>query len=210
MMQIIDVEQGSPEWFAARMGIPTASEFSTVMAKGRGGEDSKTRKTYMLKLAGEIITGEPMDAFTNIHMERGKIMEDEARDLYCFMADAEAQRVGFIRNGDKGCSPDSLIGDKGAIEIKTKLPHLLIELLLKDEFPPEHKAQCQGVLWVAEREWIDIGIYWPKLPLFVKRAYRDDGYIANMAGAVSLFNEELAATVEQIRRFGSPQIGVAA
>ena len=210
MMKIIDVEQGSPEWFAARMGIPTASEFSTVMAKGRGGEDSKTRKTYMLKLAGELITGEPMESFNNSHMERGKIMEDEARDLYCFMADAEAQRVGFIRSGDKGCSPDSLIGDKGALEIKTKLPHLLIELLLKDEFPPEHKAQCQGVLWVAEREWIDIGIYWPKLPLFVKRAYRDDGYIANMAGAVAQFNEELAATVEQIRRFGSPQIGVAA
>jgi len=205
MMQIIDVEQGSPEWFSARMGIPTASEFSTVMAKGRGGEDSKTRKTYMLKLAGEIITGEPMETFTNVHMERGKAMEDEARDLYCFMGDADAMRVGFIRNGDKGCSPDSLIGEDGALEIKTKLPHLLIELLLKDEFPPEHKAQCQGVLWVAEREWIDIGIYWPKLPLFVKRAYRDDGYIANMAGAVSLFNEELAATVEQIRRFGDPR-----
>lgn len=210
MMQIFDCEQGSPEWFAARMGIPTASEFATVMAKGRGGEDSKTRKTYMLKLAGEIITGEPMESFTNGHMERGKIMEDEARDLYCFMADTEAQRVGFIRSDDKGCSPDSLIGEKGMLEIKTKLPHLLIDILLKDEFPPEHKAQCQGGLWVAEREWIDIGIYWPKLPLFVKRAYRDDGYIANMAGAVKLFNEELAATIDQIRRFGSPQIGVAA
>jgi hypothetical protein len=52
-------------------------------------------------------------------MERGKIMEDEARDLYCFMARLRADARGFIRNGDKGCSPDSLIGEVGALEIKT-------------------------------------------------------------------------------------------
>src|SRR5690606_8321866 len=33
--EIIDVQQGTPEWFAARAGIPTASEFSTVMSEGR-------------------------------------------------------------------------------------------------------------------------------------------------------------------------------
>lgn len=203
MMQIIDCEQGTPEWFAARLGIPTASEFHTVLAKGRDGGASLTRKTYLLKLAGEIVTGEPMENYSNAHMERGKIMEDEARDCYSFTKDCEPQRIGFIRNGDKGCSPDSLIGDKGMLEVKTKLPHLLLDVLLKDEFPPEHKAQCQGALWVAEREWIDIAIYWPKLPLFIKRAYRDDGYIANLAGAVSTFNDELAATVDRIRRYGA-------
>lgn len=204
-MQIIDCEQGSEAWFAARAGLPTASEFHTVMAKGRGGDDSKTRKTYMLKLAGEILTGDPMENYSNPHMERGKMMEEEARDCYCFMKDADITRVGFIRNGDTGCSPDSLIGTDGILEIKTKLPHLMIECLLKDEFPPEHRAQCQGALWVAERDWIDIAIYWPKLPLFVKRAYRDDGYIATIAGAVKAFNEELAETVERIRRYGAPK-----
>jgi hypothetical protein len=33
----------------------------------------------------------------------------------------------------------------------------------------------------------------------VKRAYRDEGYIASLAGAVKEFNEELAATVKLIR-----------
>jgi hypothetical protein len=202
---IMDCEQNSPEWYAARAGLPTASEFHTVMAKGKAGEESKTRKTYLLKLAGEILTGEPMENYTNTHMERGKVMEEEARDCYAFMKDAEPQRVGFIRNGNTGCSPDSLIGASGLLEIKTKLPHLMIECLLRDEFPPEHKAQCQGALWVAEREWIDIAVYWPKLPLFVKRATRDDGYIANLAGAVAKFNDELAETVERIRRYGEPK-----
>lgn len=198
-MEILTCAQNTPEWFAARMGIPTASEFKTLLGIKKEAKEKVTRRTYMLKLAGEIVTGEPMESYQNDHMERGKVMEDEARDLYSFKYDIEPQRVGFIRNGDKGCSPDSLLGDRGMLEIKTKLPHLLIDCLLKDEFPAEHKAQCQGALWVAEREWIDIAVYWPKLPLFVKRAYRDDGYIANIAGAVKEFNEELAATVKLIR-----------
>ena len=37
----------------------------------------------------------------------------------------------------------------------------------------------------------------------MKRAYRDEGYIANLAGAVKEFNEELAATVKFIREHGS-------
>lgn len=204
-IQIIECEQGSAEWFACRAGLPTASEFHTVMAKGRDGGASLTRKTYMLKLAGEILTGEPMENYSNVHMERGKIMEEEARDAYAFMKDSDPLRVGFIRNGDTGCSPDSLIGESGLLEIKTKLPHLLIDCLLKDEFPPEHKAQCQGALWVSGREWIDIAVYWPKLPLFVKRATRDEGYIANLAGAVSHFNAELKLTVEKIRRYGAKE-----
>lgn len=197
--RIIDVEQGSEEWFRVRAGMPTASEFATVMASGRNGGESKTRRTYLLKLAGELLTGEPMESYTNVHMERGKVMEDEARNLYSFMKDAEPQRVGFIINGIKGCSPDSLLGDKGMLEIKTKLAHLTLDCLLKDEFPPEHKAQCQGALWVAERDWIDIAVYWPKLPLFVKRATRDDAYIKTLESAVADFNAELAETVARIK-----------
>lgn len=203
-MQIFDCEQGSLEWFQARAGIPTASEFHTVMASGRDGGDSKTRRTYLLKLAGEVLTEELQESYSNFHMERGKEMEDEARDLYSFVTNADPQRVGFIRNGKAGCSPDSLIGDNGGLEIKTKLPHLLIDIILKDKFPAEHRAQCQGFLWVAEREWIDIGVYWPKLPIFIKREYRDEEYIAKLSAAVDQFNDELAEVVEKIRRYGQP------
>lgn len=199
MIQIVDCEQNSPEWYAARLGIPTASMFATVMASGRSGGESLTRKTYMMKLAGEIITGEPMDNYSNGHMERGKAMEDEARDLYAFLHRADPQRIGFVRNGQKGCSPDSFLDANGLLEVKTKLAHLAIECLLRDDFPPEHKAQCQGALWVCEREWVDIAVYWPKLPLFVKRAYRDEIYIKKLSDAVDQFNDELAEIVSRVR-----------
>lgn len=198
-VEIITCEQGTDEWRQARAGIPTASEFSTVLAKGEG----KTRRAYMLKLAGEILTGEPMESYTNAHMERGKAMEDEARDLYIFTQGVDLTRVGFIRNGDKGCSPDSLIGDNGGLEIKTALPHIQIERLLKNELPSEHKAQVQGSMWVSERDCWDFVSYWPNLPMLRVQVRRDDAYIANLAGEVARFNDELARTVEQIRSYGA-------
>jgi hypothetical protein len=203
-MIVHNCEQGTEEWFRVRAGMPTASEFATVMAKGKGDAPSKTRRTYMLKLAGEILTGEPMETFSNHHMERGKVMEAEARDLYSFMQDVDPVQIGFIVNGTKGCSPDSLCGADGMCEIKTKLPHLQIEVLLKGEVPAEHVAQCQGALWVAEREWIDFVSYWPRLPLFVKRAYRDEAYIKTLSDAVDQFNDELAELVERIRSTYEP------
>jgi hypothetical protein len=204
-MRIIDCDQGTDQWFRARMGMPTASEFSTVMAKGKDGGASKTRETYMLKLAGEILTGEPMDSFSNGHTERGKEMEAEARELYAFMRDCEPERVGFIVNGDMGCSPDSLVGEDGAVEIKTKLPHLQIKCLLSEKLPAEHRAQCQGILLVTGRKWIDFVSYWPGLPLHVIRESPDEEYQAKLTAAIEAFNVELAETVERIRRMaGEP------
>lgn len=200
-LQIIDCEQRSPEWFEARMGIPTASEFKAILSKGRGSEPSKTRLSYMRRLCAETITGLPGETFESQAMIRGREMEDQARSYYAFMQEAEPELVGFVRNGQKGCSPDSFLGDAGMLEIKTQRADLLVDTILKDQFPPEHKAQCQGQLWVAERQWLDLVVYWPNMPLFVKRVERDEKYIAELAGAVTQFNNELAGMVGKIRQY---------
>lgn len=200
--EIFTCEQGTEEWFKIRMGIPTASMFATVMASGKGGGESKTRRKYMLQLAGEILTGEPMESYSNAAMERGKTMEDDIRKLYAFQTDAELERVGFIKTDRTGCSPDALIGKKKMLEIKTTLPHLLIDIHLRQEFPPEHLAQCQGNLWVAQREEIDIAIGYTKMPLYVQTIRRDENYITALAKAVDEFNAELAYVVQQMRRLG--------
>lgn len=194
-MKVIEVEQGTPEWFAARLGIPTASEFKTVLAGGKG----LTRATYMRKLAGEVLTGEPAESYSNAAMERGKAMEPEARMAYSLLKDVEVREVGFILNHGAGCSPDGLIGDDGGLEIKTKFPHLLIECLDRDDIPPEHRAQVQGALWITGRKWWDFVAYWPGLPLFIVREYRDEDYIANLAQEVKTFNAQLARMVEKLR-----------
>lgn len=201
-LEIINCVQGSPEWAQARLGIPTASEFAAVMAKGRAGSDSRTRQSYLYKLAGERLTGEPMENVSTLHMERGKLLEDEARSVYSFVTDTACERIGFLRRGRAGASPDALIGNDGLLEIKTKLPHLMIEALLKGEFPSEHKAQCQGQLWIAERDWIDIAVYWPGLPILITRAGRDEDFIRELADAVEAFNGELDRVVDRVRSYG--------
>ncbi|HEX7896008.1 MAG TPA: YqaJ viral recombinase family protein [Terriglobales bacterium] len=198
-LEIYDVPQNSDEWLRARMGLPTASEFKKLLGIRKDAKDKVTRRKYLYQLAGEIITGEPTERYSNGHMERGHEMEPEARAFYSFMHDAPLTRVGFIRNGQKGCSPDSLVGNDGMLEIKTALPDILIDALFSDDPPAEHKAQFQGALWVAEREWIDICVYWPKMPSVVRRAYRDEPYIAELSRAVAEFNEELATLVGRIR-----------
>src|SRR5882724_3947159 len=140
-VEVIDCEQGTDSWRKCRLGIPTASRFKTVLASGKDGGDSVTRKDYLYRLVGETLTGEPMEEYSNSAMDRGTEMEPEARSYYAFTTGYDLQRVGFIRNGQKGCSPDSLIGADGMCEFKTALPHILIDKLLKGTFPPEHKAQ---------------------------------------------------------------------
>lgn len=198
MPEFFDCDQGSPEWFAARAGIVTASELKSVLAKGEG----KVRKSYMLRLAGERITGVPAETYENHHMLRGRSMEAEARELFAFVHDAQPQQVGFIRNGDVGCSPDSLLGADSVLEVKTKIPALLIEAILRGGMPPEHRAQCQGALWITEREFVTVVCYWPDMPLFVHRERRDEKYIKTLQSEVSQFNDELAAIVERVRGYG--------
>jgi len=154
----------------------------------------------MLQLIGERITGEVADKFVSHHMERGRLMEPDARNMYAFMKDAEPQQVGFIRNGEKGCSPDALVGNDGLLEIKTKLPHLQIDVLLKAKLPPEHRPQVQGQIWVSEREWCDFMSYWPKLPPFIIREYRDDKYIKTLSDGVDQFLSELHELEERIKQ----------
>lgn len=198
MIEIIDCQQGTPEWLQARLGIPTASCFDTIMAQGRGGGESKTRRTYMLKLIGERLTGQPSESYSNVHMERGKTMEEEARDMYAFQKDTEPKQIGFIRNGDIGCSPDSLLGIEGTLEIKTKLPHLQLEVLLANKLPAEHVAQVQGQIMVSERYWCDFVSYWPGLPLFVTRVFRDDDFIKKLRDGIDAFLSELTELQRRI------------
>lgn len=194
-----DIEQGTPEWLALRAGIPTASRFADVMAKGRGKSPSLTRRRYMLTLIGERLTGNIEDGYSNAHMERGTLLEPEARQLYELVTDNHVQQVGFIRRGNVGASPDGLVGDEGMIEIKCKIAHRHLDALLDNEMPSEHVAQVQGQLWVSGRGWCDFMSYCPGLPPLILRVERDEKRIAEIKIAVEEFNEELEHTMKKIQ-----------
>ena len=101
--RIIDVEQVSAEWFAARLGIVTASKFKDVMAKGRAkGTHGAGRRTYMLQLLAERLSGQVAPNWTNEHTARGHEDEPKARDAYQFETGNEVNQVGFIMDDEIG------------------------------------------------------------------------------------------------------------
>lgn len=202
-----DIAQGTDEWFAVRAGLPTASEFAKVCAKAgpRGGTSHKEyvgRTKYMDQLCAEIITGEPQESEWkgNRHTERGKEREDEARSLYAFLNDVEPEQVGFVRNGNCGCSPDSLIGDNGMLEIKDAIGSVQIARLRAGTLPPEHRLQCLGNLLVAEREWIDFMSHSRGLPPLIVRVHRDEIALDELRRSVDKFVDELNNLVEWVKR----------
>lgn len=208
-MVVFDVEQGSDEWFACRLGIPTASNFATVMAQGKDGGESVTRTKLLYKLAAERITGELSDDdYRNAAMDRGNRVEPIALESYARRKGAEIRRVGFVRNfsGLKlcGASPDGLIGFDGGVEAKSAAPHVLIPMLSKPALPAEHRAQVQGNIWVCERDWWDVTIYaHAKLPAVDVRVHRDDTYIKMLSDQVERFNWELEKLVERLGKMGA-------
>lgn len=200
-MQIIrEVEQGSAEWLNLRLGIITCSELDCLLVNGKGeGGFGVSAFTYMDQLIGERITGEAAELpFTTRATERGHELEGKARELYKARTELSYEEVGIILNHGIGYSPDALIGDDGLVEVKTKLPKFQVGVILAGEVPKEHVAQCQGGLWVSDREWIDFVSYWPGMPLFIKRMYRDEAYIRNLAERVATFHEIMEARIERV------------
>lgn len=200
-MQIIrEIEQSSADWLAMRLGIVTCSELDCLMVNGKGEAGFGVAAfTYMDELIGERITGEAAERpFSTRATERGHELEGKARELYRARTDLSYEEVGIILNHGIGYSPDALVGDDGLVEVKTKLPKFQVGVILAGEIPKEHFAQCQGGLWVSEREWIDFISYWPGMPLFIKRACRDEEYIRKLAERVSTFHEIMEARMERV------------
>lgn len=200
-MEILrELQQGTEEWLSARCGIVTMSEVQCLLVNGKSASGfGAGALSYMDQLIGERITGEPAEGWGgNAHTERGKEFEPVARDLYTQRTGNQPEEVGIILNRGAGYSPDGLIGNDGAIEIKTKLPKYQVKVILDGEVPKEHMAQCQGGLWLSEREWIDFVSYWPGMPLFVKRAYRDEKMIRTIAERVEAFYEELDSRMQMV------------
>lgn len=172
--------------------------------------DSKTRGQYLRRLAGEILTGAPAETYRNKSMERGSEMEAEARDAYAKKNFGEVERVGFIRRKLPsgrwcGASPDALIGKRrGALEIKTTLPELMIERLVNGAgMPPEHRAQIQGTMFVGDLDYVELILFYRGFPVTPKfNIGRDEVFIREIDHAVQVFDHELHKLVERVRAMG--------
>jgi len=205
-MIILDLEQGTPEWKAARAGKVTASKIADVMAKVQKGE-AAIRKNYRAQIVAEILTGKPQDdVYTNAAMQWGTDNEPLARAAYETANGVMVDQVGLVIHPsiDRGASsPDGLVDPNGLVEIKCPNTATHLEYLLAKAVPSQYQPQMLWQMACCGADWCDFVSYDPRLPedlqLFVKRFNRDSERIEAMEAEVNLFLSEVDATIKALR-----------
>lgn len=195
------MEQRSPEWFAARIALVSASRISDVMAKGKG----ITRTAYMTQLITEKLTGQPTETFVTREMQWGIDQEDAARAWAGAKLGEMVQEVGFIRHPtlEAGASPDGLIGDDAVLEIKAPASHNHLEWILTDTIPSKYVQQMQWQLACTQRKVGWFCSFDPRMPTnlqcWLKRVERDDKLIAELEEEVEAFTAEMQLKLQQLK-----------
>jgi putative phage-type endonuclease len=208
-MITVDCEQGTPEWFAARLGKASASRMADLDAKTKTGW-STSRQNYAAELVAERLTGTRQESYQNEAMRWGSEHEGEARTLYEFMRNVTVAPVGLVLHGsiDMACaSPDGLVGSDGLVEIKCPNTATHIATLLGGSVDGRYLKQMQWQMACTGRSWCDFVSYDPRMPaemqLFVARVERDDKAIAELEDSVATFLVQVAITVSALRsRYG--------
>ena len=200
-MIILDHEQGTEEWLAARRGKPSASMFSKLITMT--GKPSSSAQGYIDELVAEVITGET-EHFSNSHTERGTALEPEARESYEFITDNEVLECGFIVDPtfSYGCSPDGLVTENGqsvgGLEIKCPAAKTQASYWRDPTLAvKKYWCQIQGCMWLTGRDWWDLFTYHPKMPHVLVRVDRDDEFIEKMAVEVKAAATAIKTQVEK-------------
>jgi putative phage-type endonuclease len=198
------VEQGTPEWFAARLGNVTASRVADVIAKTKSGY-SASRDNYMAQLICERLANTVAESFTNAAMQWGTETEPLARAAYESIADVLVDEVGYMPHPTierAGASPDGLVGLFGLLEIKCPNTATHIDTLISEQVPAKYITQMQWQMACTGRVWCDFVSFDPRLPsglqMFVKRVEFDAEYVAMLKEEVIKFLTELDAKISKL------------
>jgi putative phage-type endonuclease len=196
-MRVINVEQRSPEWFAARLGVPSASNFGKVITPG--GKKSTQVEGYLNRLVADILTGRSEQQEPNEAMQRGTELEPEARAYYELIA-GPVEEIGFCIHDDGfGCSPDGVVGD-GLLEIKCPLAHTQVEYLRDGVIPSIYIPQVQGQMLVMGKQWCDFLSYHPDMKPMLVRVERDEKFCATLHEALKELVESIKTNVEAFKK----------
>lgn len=198
----INIEQGSDEWKAARLGHVTASNMADVMSKGKGNAEAIGRYKYKVRLVAERLTQTAAESFSNAAMEWGVEQEQFACIEYESRLETFVDKTGFWLHPEikwLGVSPDRLVDSDGLIEVKCPNTTTHLNYWLENKIPTDYYKQIQCQLWVTGRQWCDFVSYDPRLPkrnqLLVIRAERDESLIKEMEAETLKFLEEVESLI---------------
>ena len=191
-MREIVCDQRTPEWYAARVGRPTASSFSHVMTTKF--KRSIQRDDYLKKLARERETGVKEESYVSNPMSRGIAMEDQAIAALSMIHDIEVRKVGFCLSDDGlyGCSPDGfVVDDMGGVEAKCPTLKIHREYLRSGRLVSKYFLQVHGCMLVTGMPWWYFVSYHPEEKPLILRVFRDENIISKMRHEILIFCKEL-------------------
>ena len=203
---VLDCDQKSADWYAARLGRLTGSVAVDITRTVKTGE-AASRRNLRVRLALERITGRSQESeFMSAAMEHGNEFEPKALAIYEANTGTILERVGFLSCEVlmAGCSLDAFVaGRKGIVEAKCPKSATHLEYLRTRKIPNDYYWQCVHNLWVSGSEWCDFISYDEAFPEELQylcvRLERDEKAIEEYAALASKFLAEVTVEVSEIQ-----------
>ena len=202
-----NVTQGSDEWLAMRCGLLTASEMKLILTpKTLKPASNDNERAHLYELLAQRITGYVEPHYISDDMLRGQ--EDQFLASASYSREyAPVQDVGFVTNDEWGFtigySPDGLVGDDGAIEVKSRRQkyqlQTIIECAESQTIPDEFVLQVQTGLLVTKRKWCDFVSYCGGAHMLTIRVYPSPLIQEAIVEAATAFEKRIAEKIGKYR-----------
>jgi hypothetical protein len=199
-VKILDLKQGSQEWYAARLGLVTASEADALVTPLGAVRKGDGVNSYVARKVAEKLLGYSQDQLQVFAVDQGKIIETIALPWFEFEHGKKVNRVGFIQTDDgrAGCSPDGWLEDGSGLEVKSPQPPNHVKYLLEGVVPSDYVIQVQFSLWVTQAPYWTFVSYSMRLPALVVRVEPDPAIQKGIGEAMSLFTAKMDAALAKI------------
>lgn len=179
---VVNTEQRSPDWFAARIGRVTGSRASAVWNKTAKGARTADWQKYMDDLLAETLTMlSADDVYVTRDMQRGIDLEPTARAAVAKAIGMDIRETGFLAHNSLriGSSLDGDIDDfRAVVEMKCPKTTTHIGYLEANELPDTYMGQLLHNLYVSQAETLFFASFDDRLPphlqLFVKEVHAKD------------------------------------
>lgn len=194
-MKILNMEQQSPEWFAARQLRMTASNAQAIGNAGKGLE------TYIYDLCAEYLSIKEKEHYSNEHTDRGNELEAEARNVYEFETGNTVKEVGFcVLEENVGCSPDGFAGEDGLVEIKCLDDRPYLKMMVEDKIDSKYMWQMQMQMYVTGRKWCDYVVYNPNFGqnIIIRHVERDDKKIEAIKAGLEVGKKKIKDILDKV------------
>lgn len=190
-----ELEQGTKEWLNLRLGKFGGTDAQAVATNGKGLE------TKVYEKVAEILTGRFKYIPDNEDMQRGREMEDIARQIYSLQTGQEVETVGYVELNERvGVSPDGLVGDRGLIEIKCPNDANFIRFMFDEKIDSGYQWQMQHQMFVTGRDWCDYVVFNDNLDkIAIVRVKRDEEKIGKIREGLEAGIIKIDAVLKEVK-----------